>query len=57
MQVNGSSGLKLQIQSSMNLSDWNTILITNAPSMPFVWTNTISDSPPNFYRLLGGPPF
>jgi hypothetical protein len=57
VQADGLSGLKLQIQSSTNLSDWNTILTTNAPPMPFVWTNNISNSPMNFFRVLGGPPF
>jgi hypothetical protein len=57
VEVNGVGGLKLQIQSSTNLSDWNTILTTNSPPMPFVWTNNIVDSPLNFFRVLGGPPF
>jgi hypothetical protein len=57
VQVNGVSGLKLQIQSSANLLDWNTILTTNPPAMPFVWTNNLPDSPINFFRVLGAPPY
>lgn len=57
VQVNGVSGLEIQIQSSVNLSDWNTVFTTNSPPMPFVWTNNNSDVPMNFFRVLGGPPF
>lgn len=57
LQVNGSSGLGLQIQSSTDLSNWNTILTTNSPPMPFIWTNNVFSSPLNFFRVVGGPPF
>jgi hypothetical protein len=57
LQVNGASGPDYQIQASSNLVNWNAILMTNAPAMPFVWANSITNGPINFYRVLVGPPF
>jgi hypothetical protein len=57
LQVDGTSGPDYQIQSSTNLSDWSTIFTTNSPPIPFFWTNSITDSPVNFFRSLVGPPF
>jgi hypothetical protein len=57
LQVNGSSGLTLRIQSSTDLLNWNTILTTNSPPMPFIWTNDISGELVNYFRVLSGPPF
>jgi len=57
LQVNGVGGLKFQVQSSTNLADWATILTTNSPPMPFIWTNNISGSTKDFFRVLATPPF
>jgi fibronectin type 3 domain-containing protein len=57
LQVNGASGPDYQIQSSTNLTGWTAVFTTNAPAMPFAWTNSTTGSPRNFFRILVGPPF
>jgi hypothetical protein len=57
LQVNGASGPDYQIQSSTNLINWSAVYTTNAPAMPFAWTNSTTGSPLNFFRILAGPPF
>ena len=57
LQVNGASGPDYQILSSTNLTDWSAVFTTNSPAMPFIWTNSIINGPPNdFFRILVGPP-
>jgi hypothetical protein len=57
LQVNGSSGPDYEIQASTNLLNWNAVFVTNAPAMPFVWTNNLSNGPLNdFFRIVVGPP-
>ncbi len=56
-QTSGETGPDYAVQSSTNLIDWNTLLITNLPSMPFVWMDTNSATlPMQFYRIKVGPP-
>lgn len=57
LQVNGPTGPDYQMQSSSNLSNWSVVFATNAPALPFVWTNSITNQPMNFFRILVGPPF
>ena len=58
LQVNGAGGPDYQIQASTNLVNWSAVFTTNSPAMPFVWTNNITDGPPNnFFRINVGPPF
>jgi hypothetical protein len=58
LQINGATGPDYQIQSSTNLADWSVILTTNAPAIPFIWTDNITNGPPvNFFRIRVGPPF
>jgi hypothetical protein len=57
LQVNGASGPDYQIQSSTNLTDWSVRFTTNSPPMPFIWTNTNSGLPMDFFRVRVGPPF
>jgi hypothetical protein len=57
LEVNGDSGPDYAIEISSNLVEWNTLLITNSPSMPWAWTNTDSAIlPAQFYRIKTGPP-
>ena len=56
LQINGDSGPDYQIQASTNLVNWSAVLTTNSPAMPFVWTNSTTDTPMNFFRILTGPP-
>jgi glucuronoarabinoxylan endo-1,4-beta-xylanase len=57
LQVNGASGPDYQIQASTNFVNWSAVFTTNAPPMPFVWTNSITNGPPNnFFRIRVGPP-
>lgn len=57
LQVGGAGGPDYQIQASTNLADWSAVFATNAPAMPFVWTNNPAGSPRNFFRVRAGPPF
>ena len=55
--VNGQTGPDYAVQSSTNLTNWNTVFITNSPPMPFTWTDTnTSVAPAQFYRIKIGPP-
>lgn len=54
----GSEGPDYAVQASTNLVHWDTILTTNSPSMPFIWTDPVSVTLPlRFYRIVVGPPF
>jgi Glycosyl hydrolase family 98/Glycosyl hydrolase family 98 C-terminal domain/Carbohydrate binding module (family 6) len=57
LQVNGDSGPDYQIQASTNLVNWSAVFTTNAPAMPFIWTNSGISLPMNFFRIVVGPPF
>jgi len=57
MQLDGQTGPDYAVQVSTNLTEWNTLLITNSPAMPWTWTDTNTASlPVRFYRLKVGPP-
>ena len=56
-QVGGDTGPDYAVEGSTNLTDWNTLFITNSPAMPFIWTDTNSAAAPaQFYRIKVGPP-
>jgi len=56
-QISGDSGPDYAVQGSTNLTDWNTLFITNSPAMPFSWTDTnAATAPVQFYRIKVGPP-
>jgi len=54
--INGQSGPDYAVETSTNLTQWSTVLITNSPALPFVWTDTNSAAPQKFYRVKLGPP-
>ncbi|HLP76248.1 MAG TPA: cellulase family glycosylhydrolase [Candidatus Paceibacterota bacterium] len=54
--VSGQSGPDYAIETSTNLTQWSTVLITNSPALPFTWTDTNSPEPMRFYRIKLGPP-
>jgi hypothetical protein len=54
--ISGQAGPDYSVQSSSNLTGWNTIFITNSPAMPFTWTTNASALPQQFYRIKVGPP-
>ena len=56
LQVNGASGPDYQIQASTNLTDWTAVFTTNAPPVPFSWTNNVTNGQINFFRIRVGPP-
>lgn len=57
LQVAGAVGPDYQVQVSSNLVDWSAVVTTNSPAMPFIWTNSTTGLPMNFFRILVGPPF
>jgi hypothetical protein len=57
LQVSGDAGPDYAVMSSSNLVNWNILLITNSPAMPFLWTDTnAATMPAQFYRIKVGPP-
>jgi len=56
LSVSGLAGPDYAIQSSSNLLDWNTLLITNPSVMPFNWKTNLSALPSQYYRIKVGPP-
>jgi hypothetical protein len=57
LSVTGQTGPDYAVQTSTNLFDWTTLLITNSPAMPFSWSDTNSPTGPlRFYRIKTGPP-
>lgn len=57
LQFSGQTGPDYEVQSSTNLTQWNAVLITNPPTLPFSWTdNSTTNIPTRFYRIVIGPP-
>ncbi len=57
LQISGEEGPDYGIETSTNLVDWSTLLTTNSPAMPFLWTDTnTAILPAEFYRIKVGPP-
>ncbi len=55
MIVNGPQGPDYTLWTSTNLMNWQTLFITNSPSIPFTVTDTNSADPARFFRLQIGP--
>jgi len=55
-KVSGQSGPDYGVEASTNLTQWSTLFVTNSPAVPFVWTDTNSLVPRQFYRVKLGPP-
>jgi autotransporter-associated beta strand protein len=54
--ITGGSNLAYQVQASTNLSNWMTLLATNPPALPFIWSDTNAGGfLKRFYRVLLGP--
>jgi hypothetical protein len=54
--VNGSPGPDYIIQASTNLLEWNAVLTTNPPALPFSWSDPDAAAfVRRFYRILLGP--
>jgi hypothetical protein len=57
LSISGQVGPDYAVQSSSNLMNWDTLLITNPTVMPFTWsTNADGALPSQFYRIKVGPP-
>ena len=58
LQVSNSLfGPDYAVQTSSNLVNWSTLVITNSPPMPWSWTDTQATNwPAQFYRIKVGPP-
>ncbi|HXT13681.1 MAG TPA: pectinesterase family protein [Candidatus Angelobacter sp.] len=55
MTVSGDAGPDYIIQVSTDLTDWQSILTNNAPTLPFTFTDTNSVNSAQFYRILLAP--
>jgi hypothetical protein len=55
LSIAGLLGPLYAIQSSSDLLNWSTSFTTNAPSMPFSWTDP-DPATPKFYRVKVGAP-
>jgi len=47
-----AAGPDYSIEASTNLVDWAAVFTTNAPAMPFRWSDTAATSQIAFYRAL-----
>jgi hypothetical protein len=56
LNISGQNGPDYAVETSTNLTQWNTVFVTNSPALPFVWTDTNSGAPQRFYRIKLGPP-
>jgi hypothetical protein len=57
LTVSGQVGPDYAVQGSSNLVNWDTLLITNPATMPWVWSATNTAAlPAQFYRIKTGPP-
>jgi len=54
--INGQPGPDYAVQGSSNLVNWDTLLITNSPALPFTWGLNPGVLPGQFYRIKIGPP-
>ena len=54
--ISGQSGPDYAVETSTNLTQWSTVLVTNSPALPFEWMDTNSADPQRFYRVKLGPP-
>lgn len=56
LRADGAPGPDYMIQTSTNLTFWTTVFVTNAPALPFNWTDASPRVfPQGFYRLRLGP--
>lgn len=54
--ISGQSGPDYAVETSTNLTQWSTVLISNSPALPFNWTDTNAAAPQRFFRVKLGPP-
>jgi hypothetical protein len=51
------AGPDYAVQASSNLMQWDTVFVTNSPSLPFTWMDPETTTfPMRFYRVAIGPP-
>jgi len=55
LSVSGNAGPDYTIQTSTNLTAWQTAVTTNSPALPWSWSDTNLVFPQRFYRVLLGP--
>jgi pectate lyase len=54
--VIGDAGPDYAVQASTNMTDWTTIVLTNSPVLPWVWSDEeVISFNERFYRILLGP--
>jgi hypothetical protein len=56
LTVGGQIGPDYAVQSSSDLVNWSTVLVTNPATMPFAWSTNVGALPAQFYRIQVGPP-
>jgi hypothetical protein len=54
-QLSGIAGQNYTVQFSTTLTNWNTLLITNAPAHSFLLIDLTATNAQRFYRVLVGP--
>ncbi len=57
LTINGSYGPDYSVQGATNVpaAAWQILFTTNAPAVPFTWTDTNVTRPQYYYRILLGP--
>ncbi|HEU5395812.1 MAG TPA: hypothetical protein VFV81_01500, partial [Verrucomicrobiae bacterium] len=55
LTIAGPTGPDYTLQTSTNLFDWQSLVTSNSPALPFIWSLTNSGDPSRFYRIQIGP--
>jgi hypothetical protein len=55
LTVSGNAGPDYTVQTTTNLIDWQPVLTTNPPALPFTLTLPNGTEPQRFYRIQLGP--
>ncbi len=55
LRISGDAGPSYTIETSTNLVDWDAVFTTNAPSLPFHWSDTSASNSATFYRVWLNP--
>ena len=55
LELDGPIGPDYTVWASSNLTDWQTLLVTNSPAVPIIFVDTNLNAPARFYRLQIGP--
>ncbi|HEV2390785.1 MAG TPA: hypothetical protein VG146_00335 [Verrucomicrobiae bacterium] len=53
--LSGTAGQTYTVEYSLTLTNWLSLLVTNAPGNPFITTDSTATNQLRFYRVRAGP--